>query len=368
MLRGAELDLRLRRSGAAIPLVVLRLPAIERLAWRAGRAQARRLEARAVEAFLALAKRVLRGGDLLAHDAASDAFLAALAARRRGGAAEPSPLDVRSALARLAGGMERALASPVVGGWTLHGGRAEPDEVTAVVERAVRCGEEERTRFAFFSAIGHELRTPLAAVRGYVETALDERDAGARDRFLAIAHRETLRLCRLVDGMFEISLLDLHRASAPGGRASLRRIIEAVADGCAASARACGVEVRFAPAPDVEVGAVADHVVLALLNVVENAVKHGRSGGRVEIRVRAQRRAAAIVVDDDGPGIPAASRARIFAAGERGRSAAPGSGLGLATARLVVERNGGRITVGASPAGGARFVVTLPRVTRRPTA
>lgn len=364
MLRLDDLDRRLRRRRAGVPVIVVRLPAVERLAWRAGRAQAQRLERDAVEAFAALASRVLRRGDLLAHDPGTDAFAAALAARPRAADAA-SPLDVRAAVARLADGMEQALRTPVAAGWSVHAARSEPRDPAALIERALRAGEEERTRFAFFAAIGHELRTPLAAVRGYLETALEEPDEAARTRFLAIAHRESLRLCRLVDGMFEISLLDLHPALGDGPSAPLPQVVATAATGCAASARARGVTVRVGSVPPLRVAAARDHLVLALLNLLENAVKHGRSGGAVDVSVRRERKAVRVLVDDDGSGIPPEQRGRIFAVGERGAASVPGTGIGLATTRLIVERIGGKVIVGSSPAGGARFVLILPRALAR---
>jgi len=91
--------------------------------------------------------------------------------------------------------------------------------------------------------------------------------------------------------------------------------------------------------------------------LADNAIRHGREGGRVTVTVRP----GTLVVDDDGPGIPSADRAHVFDRFWRGASATPGgSGLGLAIAAWIVERHGGRIAVGTSPAGGARFDVRLP--------
>jgi signal transduction histidine kinase len=72
-------------------------------------------------------------------------------------------------------------------------------------------------------------------------------------------------------------------------------------------------------------------------------------------------RAVTIVVDDDGPGIDPSERERIFALGERGRTRSQGSGIGLALVRMILERVGGRVDVGTSALGGARFLVTVPR-------
>jgi len=71
-------------------------------------------------------------------------------------------------------------------------------------------------------------------------------------------------------------------------------------------------------------------------------------------------RTVTVLVDDDGPGIPPADRERVFALGQRGRTPADGSGIGLALVRLILERGGGRVEVRDGPLGGARFALTLP--------
>ncbi len=108
-----------------------------------------------------------------------------------------------------------------------------------MLERALLRGAQERERYAFFSALGHELRTPLSSIRGYLETLLDDDvDARTRRRFVRIAYNESLRLSRLVDGMFEISLLDLHATlRRPSGSGSLGLALEAAADACVGAGR-----------------------------------------------------------------------------------------------------------------------------------
>jgi signal transduction histidine kinase len=100
-----------------------------------------------------------------------------------------------------------------------------------------------------------------------------------------------------------------------------------------------------------------------LVNLIDNAVKHGRPGGGVFVGIDlADQRFVRVSVDDDGPGIAAVDRERVFALGERGSTAAEGTGIGLALVRLMLERAGGRVDLEESPLGGARFVVTVPRV------
>lgn len=354
--------------GEGVPVLVIRLPDLERIAWRNGRRAARAIERRAALAFARAVARVLRGDDLVAHDPGSDVFLAALVAPTRDGASVPAPVDARSALARIAATMTSATKLDCTTGWTVYDPSADTGNLDAVVERGLVHGEQERERYAFFSALGHELRTPLSSIRGYLETLLvEDVDEPTRRRFIGIAHSESLRLSRLVDGMFEISLLDLHARFPAQASGSLERALSAARDACAARAAARGVAISVEEA-DVSVAVDDDRLALVLINVIDNAVKHGRPGGVVRVAIDLDdARYARLAIDDDGPGVPRSQRERVFALGERGATSAAGSGIGLALVRLIVERIGGRVEVDDSPLGGARFILAIPRNPRTST-
>ena len=355
---------RLSRLGSSFPLLIIRLPELERVAWRNGRHAARTLERRATAAFATAVSRVLRGDDAVAHEAGSDVFVAALIAPTRDGASIPAPVDARSALARIAATMESTTQLDCATGWTLYDPAVDAGKFEAVVERGLVRGAQERERYAFFSALGHELRTPLASIRGYLETLLlEEVDPRTRRRFVEIAHNESLRLSRLVDGMFEISLLDLHATFPRRACGSLDRALATAHDACSARADAKGVEIEIAPGASVPVAIEDDRLALVLINLIDNAVKHGRLGGTVRVTLDLDDpRYVRLAIDDDGPGIPAGDRDRVFGLGARGATDADGSGIGLALVRLIVERIGGRVELDDSPLGGARFVVTIPRL------
>jgi signal transduction histidine kinase len=359
-----RLERRLAQSGeTAIPLLVLRIPALERTAWREGLRKARTLERQAGDAFASAADRVLRAGDLIAHDQGSDIFVAALTAPTREGGVYPAPIDARSALARISANMESATQLDVDTGWTMYAAADDRGAMPAVVERALARGAQERERYAFFSAIGHELRTPLSSIRGYLETLLDEEvDPHTRKRFLTVAHNESLRLSRLVEGMFEISLLDLHASSPAASKGSVERAIDAAVDACSSAAVTRSVTILRAPVEPAIVAMDSDRLTLVLINLLDNSLKHGRAGGTVVVGSDVlEQRTARIVVEDDGPGIAAEDRERIFALGERGDTSAAGTGIGLALVRLMIERVGGRVELDDAPLGGARFTITLPR-------
>ncbi len=348
-------------AAGEVPLLVVRVPALERTAWRDGRRAARALERRVGAAFATAVARVLRASDLIAHDRGTDAFVAVLLAPMRDGRRAPAPVDVRSALARIATTVEHRTHLEVDAGWTRYD--AGVTGIDEAIARALVRGAQERERYAFFSAIGHELRTPLASIRGYLETLVaDDVDGDTRRRFTGIAYNESLRLTRLLEGMFEISLLDLSASFPVPTSGSLDAVLAGVADACAAAARRRDVNVRFPTIPSTPMAMDGDRLMLVLINLIENAIKHGRRNGRVEVAVDlGHPREVTVAIDDDGPGIAPAQRERIFTLGERGSTRAPGSGIGLALARMIVERSGGRIEVAASALGGARFVVSVQR-------
>ncbi|BDE06380.1 hypothetical protein WPS_16560 [Vulcanimicrobium alpinum] len=354
---------RIAAAPSAVPLLALRLPALERVAWRRGRRAARALERRAVAAFSRAAREVLRAGDLLAHDDGSDVFLAALVAPTRDGGAA-APVDARSALARIAAALESETRLDVLTGWSVADPARAAGSLDDVVDEAMLRGARERERYAFFSALGHELRTPLSSIRGYLETLLDERDVDAetRQRFVRTAYDESLRMTRLLEGMFEISLLDLRAGPAERACASLRQALTTAREACAANAAVSEVSIHLAAAPAVDVAIDGDRLTLVLINLIDNAVKHGRRGGRVVVGVDLDEpRFVRVNVDDDGAGIAALDRERVFALGERATTAPNGTGLGLAIVRLILERSGGRVELTHSPLGGARFIVSVAR-------
>ncbi len=346
-----------------MPLLVVRLRDLERIAWREGRPAARAVERRSLRSFIESATRTLRASDLLAHDDESEDFLAALISPTRQSGSVATPTDCRATLARLASAMEGAGGVRVETGWTLLDGIGGGVRLRHAIESALERGARERERYDFFSTIGHELRTPLTSIRGYLETLLEEDlDPDTTRRFLEVARTEAIRMGRLVDGMFDISMLDLRATSAHDESCQLGSSISSAIDAVApfASARKTDLALLACGAFVVAIG--SDRLTQILINIIENAIKHGRERGRVYVSVATlDTRYIEIRVDDDGPGVAAHERETIFSLAKRGSNAtAHGSGIGLAVVRLMLERIGGEADVGESLLGGAQFRVRLP--------
>jgi signal transduction histidine kinase len=214
---------------------------------------------------------------------------------------------------------------------------------------------------ALLPTVGHELRTPLTSIRGYIETVLDGQiDSQTSRRFLETARLEALRLGRLIDGMLEVSMLDI-APPALSGRCDVAEQIRTTLDIIAPIARKRDVTIRTRSPKGVVARLDADELVHALSNLVENAVKHGSEHGTVKLACRRVDPFVEVTVEDDGSGVDPAERKAIFTMGVRGAGTdRTGSGIGLAVVKAIAERSGGDVRVESSSLGGARFVLRVP--------
>ncbi len=349
-------------SHVPIPLLVLRLPQFERIAWREGKRAAQRLERATTAAFLEASGCALRIGDLVGHDAGSDVFVIVMAARSPESRI-PLPIDCAAVLERVAAAMSSCADMRIETGWTLLR-RFEPaDGLAPEIEAALERGARERERTEFFAAVAHELRTPLTSIRGYLETLLEEpADTVTSRRFLETARREALRMGRLLDGMFEFSLLDLSAEALLGHACEMSRQIGLACEVVRPLAIGRRIGMREAEGRDVWACIEPDACLQMLVNLLDNAIKYGREGGCVSVAAQIRGDDAVIAIDDDGPGIAPGERESIFGLRVRGAQSVsrPGTGIGLAIVKMIVERAGGTISVTESSLGGARFEVTLP--------
>jgi signal transduction histidine kinase len=274
------------------------------------------------------------------------------------------PRTAHVVLAEITRQFERVTGIEAEGGWTVYRAgddaeRALRDAAHAALER----GRRERERYAFFSTFGHEMRTPLMSIDGFLTTLLEtELDPATRRRFTEIAQLEAARLRRLVESMYALSLIDLDTEVVSRLSCSVQRAVESACDAIYPAAARRGTRVRVCSAVEAAIPWASEHAVQMFVSLLENAVKHGREAGRVEIYLQESPAEVVVFFDDDGPGVGEDERAIIFRPLTRGRHAsAAGHGLGLSIVRTTIERAGGDISVSASPLGGARFVLRLPR-------
>jgi signal transduction histidine kinase len=231
-----------------------------------------------------------------------------------------------------------------------------------------RSRELARLRNQFVANVSHELRTPLAQISMFSETLLlgRERSADERRHFLSVIFRETRRLASLVE-----SVLRFSRGEA--GAARLRPEAHDVAVEAretlatfAPLATAAGVTLRAQLDDRAYAMVDAGALTQIFLNLLDNAVKYGAEGQTVTLRVVRGGDEVVVSVDDEGPGIPAADRRRVFDPFERlDRRGAPktsGAGIGLTVVRDLVMAHAGRVWVEDAPGGGARVAIALRAV------
>lgn len=209
----------------------------------------------------------------------------------------------------------------------------------------------------FVQAVSHELRTPLTSIVGFVELLL-ARDLGPedRERFLRRIQSGATRLGRLVDDVLDLDRLDRPDAGLAEDEVDLAELARRVLDETTAADHRLHLDAEAATT-------VADDALLERVvdNLVRNALKHTPAGTNIWVRTRAPAR---IVVEDDGPGVPADLHERVFEPFQQGpgqqATHAPGTGIGLSLAQRIVRLHEGQIALTDRPGGGARFVVTLP--------
>jgi signal transduction histidine kinase len=223
--------------------------------------------------------------------------------------------------------------------------------------------EAEELQRTFFSVVSHELKTPIAVIRGFAELLAEDRSGEQAEASLHIVQEEAAKLSRMVD-----NLLDATRIQA--GVLALQRedvSLPALAERAVRRAEAARASHRYALACDETSPVLGDPERLSqvLDNLLDNAAKYAPPGSRISVAVHDAEDGAAVTVCDEGGGVPSEDRERIFERFSRldARSvrAAQGAGLGLYICKAIIEAHRGLIWVGDSPGGGACFGFSLPK-------
>jgi two-component system phosphate regulon sensor histidine kinase PhoR len=232
----------------------------------------------------------------------------------------------------------------------------------------------EEMRADFVANASHELRTPLAAVAGFIDTLLGpaKDDAKARERFLGIMRTQASRMARLIDDLLSLSRVELRTHVRPEARIDIVPLVRQVADGLEplANERDLAIEVSLPETPAVIQGD-REEVLRLLENLIENALKYGASGDRVEVGLIAAGNPEGVSewrvsVRDFGPGIPPEHLPRLterFYRINAGDSRAQGgTGLGLSLVKHILNRHRGRLLIESVPRQGATFTACFPQV------
>jgi signal transduction histidine kinase len=222
----------------------------------------------------------------------------------------------------------------------------------------------EAQRRDLVTAVSHDLRTPLSSLRAIAE-AIDDRvvrDPATLQRYAGEVRRSAEALTTLVDDLFELVQLESGAISLEAERARLSEVVRAALAACDGQAVEKGLvlETRLDGAAEAP---CSPHLGRVLQNLLQNAIRHTPADGTVRVEARRVRGALEVVVEDSGQGIAEADLGRVFEPFWRGDAARsdPGSGLGLAVSKRIVEALGGEISVHSEPSRGSRFEVVLPR-------
>ncbi len=235
----------------------------------------------------------------------------------------------------------------------------------------------EEMRADFVANASHELRTPLAALSGFIETLQGSArdDDKARQRFLAIMHEQARRMARLIDDLLSLSRIELNAHRRPDAPVDLVPIVRQVVDGLQTLARDRGVAVTVEADGALTVLGDHDELVRLFENLVENALKYGAAGKRVDVKLAPACTAdgepeVVASVRDYGPGIAPEHLPRLterfYRVDVRESRAQGGTGLGLALVKHILNRHRGRLSIESVPGAGATFLVHLPALESPP--
>jgi two-component system, OmpR family, phosphate regulon sensor histidine kinase PhoR len=248
---------------------------------------------------------------------------------------------------------------------------SRPDLVLLTFHDLTPLRRVEEMRADFVANASHELRTPLAALSGFIETLQGSArdDTKARERFLAIMQEQARRMARLIDDLLSLSRIELNAHRRPDTAVDLVPIVRQVVDSLETLARDRGVAVNITAANALTVLADRDELVRIFENLVENALKYGAPGKRVDIELGPGLSPDAepetqVSVRDFGPGIAPEHLPRLterfYRVDVKESRAQGGTGLGLALVKHILNRHRGRLTIESAPGAGATFTVHLP--------
>jgi signal transduction histidine kinase len=227
--------------------------------------------------------------------------------------------------------------------------------VDALVGNLDAALERERR---FTADAAHELRHPLAVLQMELDLAGKAGDASSGKQHLRRAREGLQRMERLVTQLLTLARVESLDAVPDAAIVSLAEVARRTVADASEHAQPRGVQLSLLAADDASVRGSAGLLGIAIHNLVENAIAHGRAPGRVDVGLHALGDHVELVVDDDGPGFPDDLARRL---GERFmRSGGSGSGLGLSIVHAIAALHGGSMAADRSPLGGARVVMRLP--------
>jgi len=262
-----------------------------------------------------------------------------------------------------------SFATPGNGGDEIDGLARSFAEMSERINKQIeQLKENDRLRRELVSNISHDLRTPLSAMQGYLETLTikgDELTGEERKQYLEIATRHTVRLGTLIGDLFELSKLDAASVTPNLEAFSLAELVQDIAQEFQLDSE--NKDIKLAIDLDAAAGFTVGDIGLiqrVLENLVRNAIRYTPAGGEVTISISERPKSVAVSVSDTGPGIPEEEIPRIFdrfyRSAQGGEALSDSSGLGLAIVKRILDLHESRITVVSKLDAGTRFEFELP--------
>lgn len=253
---------------------------------------------------------------------------------------------------------------------------AGDDALVLTLEDETAMRRAQQMRVDFVANVSHELKTPLATLIGFIETLQGpaSEDAEARQRFLPIMQNEAVRMRRIVDDLLSLSRIEAEEHNPPTVRADLREVLDTACHSLQFTAAQRQMRIELSIEPNLPaVPGDADQLGHVFRNLIENAIKYGRTGTAVDVEARVEAVSGPggqpsgwvhVSVRDRGEGIGRQHLHRLterFYRIDRARSReVGGTGLGLAIVKHIVNRHRGRLTIESEPSQGSVFTVSLP--------
>ncbi len=238
--------------------------------------------------------------------------------------------------------------------------------LTVVLVAAARERKLSNLKSDFVANVSHELKTPLSLVRMFGELLQSGRveNDEKRQQYLQIIVSESERLGALIENVLDFAKVERGKAAYQFAPASVKDVVSRAVEACRVRAQREKVELLLEQSDDMPAVEIDERAIeIAVINLVDNALKYAPDGQRVVIKTQNRKGYVEIRVNDEGPGIPVEDRKRIFDRFERGRGAQAkqirGSGIGLALVKHIAEAHGGRAYCESAEPRGSSFVLTI---------
>jgi len=242
------------------------------------------------------------------------------------------------------------------------------DEIGELSRRVAETVGKMRTSMrwilSYSSLVPHELRTPLAVIRSQLENAMKEGTTRAQlQGSVASTYDEILKLNGIIEDLLTLGKLQAGTFRLELQKMRLRNFLEGFSEEASGLAQHKGIDFVLEEGPDIPLMADLQWIRHALLNLLDNAIRHTPQGGQIRVRYAVTGSSLDLQMLDSGEGIPPGEIPHLFEPfyqGEYRDRNAPGAGLGLVLVKMIISAHGGTVHVASLPGGGTAFTMTLP--------